>query len=268
MSSSGYDNATIVSWIANGQSIAWTVLATAAFQVYDYMICLDREPVLFWRYPFTAASILYIVNRYSGLVRALYYIIAEFTQYRPQSIEVYSCIAQWYTSYAFDLTPLLPAAVFSSLRTYALTQHITLAVLVFVLSLGPFVVNWTGHSWSATFEIDPVLGCSTSLAVTPTIAKIFATTARLPLVIADLIVVVVTWIKTYELRRAARSFGIASLADVMFRNGETSLLMNITHFTLTMLSAFGAANNDGHSSFFSRIIDPCVGHASLSLLTV
>ena len=41
---------------------------------YDYMITLDREVYLVWGQPFTAASALFMLNRYVALLKYPIYI--------------------------------------------------------------------------------------------------------------------------------------------------------------------------------------------------
>ncbi|KAI1794903.1 hypothetical protein LXA43DRAFT_1091493 [Ganoderma leucocontextum] len=178
-------------------------VGVAALIGYDYLLTVRQESRLFWKRRVNAASILFFANRYLSL---FYY-------------------AQYYVDTGMRYLQYLPWAAFSALRVYALSQRSWfLSAFTFIWAVLAFPLDYYGDFHHTSFVDDPVLGC-TSGATTPSFLSLLGPYFHPPActifirggqIIADAVVIGVTWKATYH----ARSEGSMSfLTRVMFRNG-------------------------------------------------
>ncbi|TFK91078.1 hypothetical protein K466DRAFT_483510 [Polyporus arcularius HHB13444] len=171
----------------------------AALIVYDQLLTFDREVRLVWRRKVTGATVLFLLNRYFLLARFL----VIFGAYGISSQEVsssatdspvrlYSCVQSVLAGEVLQTAPYLIWAAFASLRVYALTDHLWwLAAIVFFTSCMPLATN-----------------------------TVMLLLTRSSVIIGDMIVLGVSWQKTYSTWRVAKSAAIkASFAATILRDG-------------------------------------------------
>ncbi|KAJ8463765.1 hypothetical protein ONZ51_g10034 [Trametes cubensis] len=251
-------------------------IAVLAFLTYEYLITFDREVSLFWRRRLTGASILFSANRYlpllvnilnltisarmSDTVRNLLTIVVrQLADYDPQSCNDYVKALQ-----AIEILQYLPWAAFSTLRTFALSRgNWVLAMLVLLLSAVPLGVNFSQYHWLVVYN-DPMLGCGKSSTVTLETAKKreFSLTiaSRTCLMVADIIVLVVTWMSTLATLRLTDMAlkGKPTFARMLLRDGtiyfSILLVLNTLHLTFTMLSITSDALSP--VSYFTTFTEP------------
>ncbi|RPD74224.1 hypothetical protein L226DRAFT_613604 [Lentinus tigrinus ALCF2SS1-7] len=172
---------------------------------------------------------------------------------------------------AFLLLSYFPWAVFSGLRTYALCPHhwhlgSALGMLVFLLSSVPIGINFAGYHWLST-EITPILGCVNEVLVpTLQLAKEFTIASRTCLIVADLIVLGVTWRTAYRTTQLARiAVGTGeqtqrhdTYSGTLLRDGTLYFLvlaiLNVLHLLFTMLSI--ASDTNSSISYVTLFTDP------------
>ncbi|KAI0657901.1 hypothetical protein C8Q70DRAFT_1055281 [Cubamyces menziesii] len=265
-------------------------IAVLAFLTYEYLITFDREVSLFWRRRLTGASILFSANRYlpllvnilnltisarmSDTVRNLLTIVVrQLADYDPQSCNDYVKALQ-----AIEILQYLPWAAFSTLRTFALSRgNWVLAMLVLLLSAVPLGVNFSQYHWLVVYN-DPMLGCGKSSTVTLETAKnspvdksqqeflflirprIVTIASRTCLMVADIIVLVVTWMSTLATLRLTDMAlkGKPTFARMLLRDGtiyfSILLVLNTLHLTFTMLSITSDALSP--VSYFTTFTEP------------
>ncbi|KAH9858060.1 hypothetical protein C2E23DRAFT_719228 [Lenzites betulinus] len=112
-------------------------LTFVALLVYEYIITFDQEVNLFWRRKSTGATILFLTTRYMGLISdAIMGAATCFTM----SDQVCAMVVKIQS--VLSISQYVLWAAFSGLRTLALSgMKWPLALLVFVLSLGPLGTN-------------------------------------------------------------------------------------------------------------------------------
>ncbi|KAI0640668.1 hypothetical protein C8Q79DRAFT_1014895 [Trametes meyenii] len=195
---------------------------------YDYLITLNQEVKLFWRRRFNVGSALFFVTRYFVLLN--YVILGNIPS--PND-------------------PYIPLAAFSALRVLALSNmRWSWSAMVFILSLGPALVNYIEFAFGKSGTVYLTLGCQQSDHVTQKqreICESLAGVSRGSLILADALVIVVTIAATRG-RGYLRTLtgGKASLGDVLFYNGikyfVILLCMNVLQVMLTHLSIGAVAN--------------------------
>ncbi|KZT63223.1 hypothetical protein DAEQUDRAFT_734068 [Daedalea quercina L-15889] len=190
----------------------------AAFTVYSYdrLLALEQEIDCIWRRPCSIATALYAVLQ---LVTISFFVLISVQDFSSLDCKVHVAMV------ASDVVYETTLAVISSLRVYALnSQDVLTPVVVFIFSLGPVTMEiFKG----ATLVVTPVpspIGCAVGNASpserTLVTSAAFAAVGQTTLVIADAIVLLVTWRRTYYTIRLARAANVAtSLSTVLLRDG-------------------------------------------------
>ncbi|KAI0331428.1 hypothetical protein GY45DRAFT_1360794 [Cubamyces sp. BRFM 1775] len=205
-----------------------------ALLMYYFLTTLDKEVEHYSKRKFTLATLLYISNRYTPLVYSAY--TAPWTLFSPGQKRMYlyiplvigcvhhflnldSCIAEWGIVIGLETLQYFPWAIFSALRTYALLRKIFWAVLVLVLSLTVVVVDLTRYRWAMIYE-DPVHGCSLDNPVPMWFQHRCPALARGTAIIADIIVILVTWKTQYKTYGLSKDLPTPMrLCTIMLRDG-------------------------------------------------
>ncbi|KAI1794166.1 hypothetical protein LXA43DRAFT_1092096 [Ganoderma leucocontextum] len=253
----------------------------AAFTLicYDWVLNLNEEMKLFWRRRVTAASILYFCIRYLLIV---YWILGYptltiqgvgYVQLQTcasivcSGIHRYlsSCDAYMYIVFVLQLLIYVFPALFSTLRVYALSaQNKVLALTTLFFSLGPLYANAVHYGWEKPEYLGPDYGCFVVDDATHQMGVIclpsprFTGISRGLLSVGDLLVIVVTLVKTFSLSRSSKGLiGSSSLATTLLYSGVIYYIplaiLNILH---TILTATGANQILRTSSLVSIFIDP------------
>ncbi|KAI0630663.1 hypothetical protein C8Q77DRAFT_1160216 [Trametes polyzona] len=239
------------------------LIAVMALLVYEFLITFDQEVELFWVPKFTGASILFLSNRYLLL---LGYILVM-CEYIPMSDARYMlftkpsrCAVMVKSQSVIHFLQYLPWAAFSGLRAFALLeQRWPLPTLIFILSLVPMGVNFAQYSYGLSGSHDPTFGCLVQVSLTvpqaqarmcalqyllchPTDLPEVTLASRVPLIIADALVIAVTWLTMHRrfFHEGEGMRGVMSLSTVLLRDGTiyfiVLLILNALHLTLTLVS--------------------------------
>ncbi|OCH92797.1 hypothetical protein OBBRIDRAFT_886033 [Obba rivulosa] len=207
-------------WIGNTCS-----LSACAIVFYDHVVTLSREVELMWGRKLTSVIMLFYLNRWSIFVWA----VMQFA-YLNNLATLPSCEGVDFFSDAVGILLYAIWAVFSGIRIYAISGGSWwLALVVFLLSLVAIGTNAYGWYAVAWFQINslPVLGaaCFSGRNVSAATDTALTISSRTCQIIADILVLIVTWYKTYALKRAAVRNNIeAPLATTLLRDGSISFL--------------------------------------------
>ncbi|KAI0696558.1 hypothetical protein C8T65DRAFT_32373 [Cerioporus squamosus] len=126
-------------------------ISASVLLFYDYLLTLDKEAGLFWKKKLSGASLLFLCNRYLTLLTQIFDVVQFTTNMSDESCDSFSKVAA-----TIDLCQYVPWAVFSGLRAYALSRYKPLGILVFLLSLGPDVVNLIKYAYGLSGFSGPV----------------------------------------------------------------------------------------------------------------
>ncbi|EIW58126.1 uncharacterized protein TRAVEDRAFT_148174, partial [Trametes versicolor FP-101664 SS1] len=213
------------------------LIAVMALLAYEFLITFDQEVEMFWVRKMTGASVLFLSNRYLLL---LGYILVM-CEYIPMSDT--SCAQMVKAQSVIHFLQYLPWAAFSGLRAFALNgQSWPLPTLIFLLSLMPMGVNFAQYSFGLTGSHDPTFGCLVEVNLTVPQAKTVTILSRVPLIVADILVIAVTWftMRRRVLRDEPGFRSPLTLSTILLRDGTIYfiilLILNVLHLTLTMIS--------------------------------
>ncbi|GBE86105.1 hypothetical protein SCP_0806290 [Sparassis crispa] len=241
MSSGDNSEAELVQLAYDDVTGNYCCIAAATWLIFEHAITLTDEIDYIWRRKKTGVAVLFISNRFLGLVL------------------VFSLVMQiplWSTnprSEACEELLFIKWAMFSALRVYAVGgQAWCSAAVVFILNFVPFATNLYDDA-TASYYIAVVPGfgpicVQSSNIVQPKMQMYesypsFYLATRISVIVADIIVLVVTWTKTYSIKRYANSAHIeAPLATLLLRDGTLHfmllLLLYLTQLLLNYYEAF------------------------------
>jgi len=243
-------------------------VAVAALFVYDTLLTFSQEVSHIWGRQFSGTTVLYLVNRYGELAQKVLIILGLFPwqsitvrrlSLTSLSVFLYTCLTpsgrysctviSWMNDILSAIT-FLSISMFFALRVYAIMdRQVTLAVTVFVLaSLLPAISLYQQSTISLSIVHAPVLGfgiCQEHSTIFVGTYSILATTCRVATAASDLLVLVITLVKTFNMRRLASEHNIRTpLMTLLLRDGSlyfaAIFTLNVADVILLQLVTFGA----------------------------
>ncbi|KAH9934472.1 uncharacterized protein BXZ73DRAFT_100664 [Epithele typhae] len=213
--SSGEDYSALVADASGILIENYCTLSTSVLILYEHFVTLGDEVQLFWSHNSASAVVLFLANRYFALGYYTYLLVLEFCP-----LSIYNGSEFGNLSRAQSILAVVPYVIrstFSGMRTFAVSRSRPLAAVVFSPSMAPFCTN----IYDVT-EFSHVLVFS-----------------RAPVMVADLIVIVITWYKlgSYHETSVIRR---TSFTDVLLRDGTIYFVvlfaLNAVHLALTLRS--------------------------------
>ncbi|KZT08916.1 uncharacterized protein LAESUDRAFT_723208 [Laetiporus sulphureus 93-53] len=204
-------------------------LAVTAFIFFEYIVTFSEEVHVIWGARLTTVTIIFTLNRYLLIVQGLNFALNAVWWHTPLAVNL-----------LVNVTIVLLEAVaasFSAFRTYAISGHqIVPALLVLLLGLGPAGVNvytYTRLSYAFVGYAGSYPVCEFNDPESIAIQNKLVLIARICPAVSDLIVVLVTWFKTFRLAIAVRKSRITgSIATLLIRDGEALLFLNILEIVI------------------------------------
>ncbi|KAI0331613.1 hypothetical protein GY45DRAFT_1321939 [Cubamyces sp. BRFM 1775] len=201
--------------------------------VYEYAITFGQEVRYVWMQKKTGAAVLFLMIRYASLVTWCGIEAATYMLSLSDQAEG-----------VMEIFILLPIAVFSALRTLALSDmNRALAIVTFILACGPVIINLWVYIAIGVFGTNiPVIGCIAQSNETAHEALIGVTISRVSDIVSELIVLAVTW---WHAAKGGLTWGMpgcrSSLMKAMVVHGQTWLyralvILNTLHLALTLLA--------------------------------
>ncbi|KAI0328676.1 hypothetical protein GY45DRAFT_1435976 [Cubamyces sp. BRFM 1775] len=243
----------LISELTAAATLKYCNMSTVALLSYYYIITLGEEIKHYVNRRVTLATLLYITNRYVPLVFSFY--STRITYSSNQKL----CAAEMGIDIGLEYLQYFPWAIFSALRAYALQRRVHWAVLILIMSLAPPIVSSTTDHW-VTIQANPQDGCSASDDLPLWFQHRAPVLARVPLIIADLAIIVITWKTQYKTYRFGRKVSTPSgLTMVLLRDGTIYFvaltILNTLLLVFEYLEVLGAGT-DGHNSDLVTFIEP------------
>ncbi|RPD59078.1 hypothetical protein L227DRAFT_654449 [Lentinus tigrinus ALCF2SS1-6] len=217
-------------------------LAVTTFFIYDALITFDREVACFWTAKWNGAPLLYFTNKWISLTLYVLSLGASATFPSDKVCSNYEIAISSLTRVQF-----IPGAVFSALRAYVLSRSKFLGLLVLALSLAPFGANLAAYHYDVSGVNFPPFGCLYTDNTDVPISLKVVLISRVPLIVADSLLVYITWTKlrSQHLLRDIRHAKRLSLSDVLFRGGTIYFavlsILNIVHLVISATALEGFA---------------------------
>ncbi|KIP03866.1 hypothetical protein PHLGIDRAFT_129899 [Phlebiopsis gigantea 11061_1 CR5-6] len=228
----------------------WLFVAIPALVFYEYLITFGQELMVVWRRKFTWASVLLVAIRWTILLEAIFLVLPQPSETRLVSMQ--------YKRRESDVVALPklswtdddgPEPVFSALRIFAISgRNLKLFLVVLIQGLAPVFINAiiTAHAGVNFPFIGPKLVICQAAFVPPrplalvcksARSSAIAIASRVPVVISEAIILVVTWKKTfYSRQNLLRARITTSLTQSLLRDGTlyfvVLLLLNVAQLVI------------------------------------
>ncbi|RDX56399.1 hypothetical protein OH76DRAFT_1369021 [Lentinus brumalis] len=211
-------------------------VAAVGLLLHETCITLDREVRHVWRRKHSAATWIYILNRY--LVLSLYFVNLAMSLGAGDA----SCRVLVRASQVLSILPYIVWAAFSGLRVYAIISpgwHIS--ALIVCLSLVP-IGTYIFRDVHETVFGSPSSGeCITSTTYPFDLDARLTAIGRACLIMSDLLVLSVTWRKTYGIVRLASKHSVNSsfsVTTILLRDGSAYFTIWTILNTLHIVGAY------------------------------
>ncbi|GBE88858.1 hypothetical protein SCP_1402660 [Sparassis crispa] len=221
-------------------------VAALAVLFYDHMLTLPAEVRFLWTRKFSGATLLFMLNRYITLFGKTILLVTGFSW--PNQTDAV-CAAPVYLVEISTISVYIIVALISALRIYAIwNKDWRLFALVLAVGLAVPAINiyHYANSVPAAFAPWPLYGCAENASLSPAVfANIYAMFPESMLTAdavslathscaigVDALVLFLTWIKTYGIRKVASQMHIkATISTLLLRDGTiyfgTMLALNV-----------------------------------------
>jgi len=231
----------IVESLVGSELEAFTLIVCAVLLLHEYTITIGQEVELIWWRRWTGPSVLFILNRFSMALQVTAFVNHMFAN----GAILQNCkFGQVWVGTAVVFSAIIWAA-FSALRVYALGgQSWILAMLVWIPAMfSP--VAYLGDVINVRYTqfqlADNVVFCDTigNWSLKSTLRGEIA--VRASSIFVDVVILLVTWWKTYATTRMAREANLEkSLSQLLLRDGTLYflglLILNIGTLTYYLVT--------------------------------
>ncbi|EMD35285.1 hypothetical protein CERSUDRAFT_124639 [Gelatoporia subvermispora B] len=202
------------------------VIASVAVVFYDHLITLPLEVELIWGRKFNVVTLLFYLNRWTIFAWAM---VQPFGFLSLATLP--SCIGYSQLSNILIILLYIIWAVFSAVRIYAIsTRSWWLAILVLLLNLVPVASNsyeFFAMTWWLIGELlpDSKPSCISGDNITVSATKKVVIGIRTAVIVADILVLAVTWTRTLAMKRLGDRHSVRTpLTTMLLRDGTAYFL--------------------------------------------
>lgn len=220
-------------------------IAAAAVLAYEIILTWGQETEFIWRRNLTSTTAIYLSMRYNTLLSVVLVFIADIM---PGLL--LPCQIIGYSFYAIDPIVSLSFAAFSSLRIWAIwDRNRMLLITTFPVIFVPAALHiWQYSSVRISASPLPVPfgGCMGISTLPITTLEKASTVGRACSIVADMIVLIATWTKTWSIRKDLNACNVTygqrgpSISSLLRRDGTLYFLvllcLNIAHLVLNFTS--------------------------------
>ncbi|KAI0786304.1 hypothetical protein C8Q75DRAFT_773254 [Abortiporus biennis] len=259
-------------------SVLSTIRTANFFQVssdvlvmYDIMISFDQEVQRIWSQRWTGAKILFLINRYSAAAR---FFTGALTSWAPDTPHRCSISYDWYNISL--IVSMTAAAFFGALRVWAIwgfwgSSRWVMSFFVLCVGLSVALLNlyrvtilrFVGGPIDTEVHI-----CLSHLTEVVHGQKLqnFAIATRTLSIAADLVVLLATWAKTYQLRREAIQSGVrTNMFRLLVRDGTFNFLILLILNVLAIILDFSGPTFNPIPTFGTAMTSILISRLMLNL---
>ncbi|KAI0331799.1 hypothetical protein GY45DRAFT_1433703 [Cubamyces sp. BRFM 1775] len=191
-----------------------------ALLTYDHLLTLSGEIQFVWGRKFSGATVVFMLNRYVTLFGKIVLPISTF--WWPNQTDD-SCRGPIILTEMFSVIVYFIVAIFSTLRVYAIwNKDWRPALAVLLVGLCVPVANMYHYIPSVPGAFTwPLYGCGEATPLSDVQLAEFAIVIHSCAIAADLLVLILTWVKTYQIKKLASILEAdASFSTLILRDGS------------------------------------------------
>jgi len=204
----------------------YCIVASSALLFVDAAITLRIEVQRIWKRKLSGATLVYFLTRYVAIAERITLLVSLF--YQAPFNEDKKCAPVLRTD--DTLTDLNYAAIgaFTALRLFGIYglawMPMIFIALLWIARLT--IAVYLQVTYIPTSFGPPLWGCGAVFTPSPDTVYRLDTTANVLMLASDVVLVVLTWIKTFEIRKSSSRFGFKTpLATLLLRDGTVYFLV-------------------------------------------
>ncbi|KAI0763245.1 hypothetical protein BC629DRAFT_1543695 [Irpex lacteus] len=214
-------------------------VALLALVVYEHLITLEQEIEVVWRHQFSVYRVILLINRYCILA---YTIIGVINQ-----VFSFNCNVLAGLTAGLMIALLLVVTLLAAIRAFAIsTWRYRILIAVSICTLGSVPIGADLYIWSTQTAVPlPILGgCGANSTIDPFVNLQLTRVSRAAVIAADLILLVVTWIKTFGTwKSTSRHNQSFCISQAILRDGTLYFLvflaLNISQIVVFEVTGVG-----------------------------
>ncbi|KAJ3557723.1 hypothetical protein NM688_g1314 [Phlebia brevispora] len=232
----------------------YVIFVSATLTCYELIAGLEYDSLFLKRYKWTASTWIFLLNRYCLSIATVMAIFLYKQEWKLRAIggsipdrAVRSNVCTYIVATVVGTITTINAAVFSALRIYALLGRnvscslsvlacglVPAAAAFYELSMISAVTHGKDASNSDLHHGPPIMefietnliyfSYKTYIHHNLKVPQILTAASAISLIVADVAVIVVTWLKTYREAREAASLNVKGLSRILLQDGTIYFL--------------------------------------------
>ncbi|OCH86713.1 hypothetical protein OBBRIDRAFT_796932 [Obba rivulosa] len=215
----------------------YCIIASSALLYADWALCFTAEVERIWRRRFSGATVVYLLNRYVALAERLTLVTSVLLVTESDKV----CAHVLRTDDGLTDLGNLAIAAFMILRVLGIWGRDWRPVLVMLalVLVPPMIPIYIQTQYTPIAFGAPLYGCGAAFNISGGLLSGLDTGVNAALSAAEILLLALTWIKTYGIRKAAHSMNIRTpLVTLLLRDGTLyfSVLLMIQIFAIISLA--------------------------------
>ncbi|KAH9889273.1 hypothetical protein C8Q73DRAFT_654019 [Cubamyces lactineus] len=209
----------------------YCIIASSALLWFDFALTLPTEYRRIWKRRFTGATIVYLLTRYIAVIERIFFVLEVLVW--NSTDPVFRCGGITHTDDTLLFLNYLAFSAFTCLRVYGVWGRDWKPLLIVLpLTLVKPICTIYEATRYIPVQAGPPFGCVYIYTIADTSVATKATT-----IAADAILIVLTWIKTFGIKRDSMQAGVrAPLATLVLRDGTAYFLILLVIQLVTIIS--------------------------------
>ncbi|KAH9935154.1 uncharacterized protein BXZ73DRAFT_28803, partial [Epithele typhae] len=203
---------------------------------YDVAITFQLEVQRIWRRKHSGATWIFLIMRYSAVIERVFFILEVMVWYSTDA----ACGGINHTDDTLTILNYLSIAAFTALRIYAIwLRDWRPLVVVIPLSLVRPVEYLYISTLNTALQGGHLVGCIDMRSPSTHRSSSVSTAARSATIACDVILIVLTWIKTFSLLRDSKRVNVRdTIAKPLLRDGTAYFLIILAVQVITIVSEY------------------------------
>ncbi|KAI8971010.1 hypothetical protein BD414DRAFT_501370 [Trametes punicea] len=201
----------------------YCIIASSALLWFDFALTLPTEYRRIWKRKFTGATLVYLFTRYVAVIERIFFVL-EVLVWRSSDKR---CGGITHTDDMLVFINYLAFAAFTCLRIYAVWGRDWKPLLIVApLTLVRPISGLIEDTRYTPVQGGPPFGCVYIYHIPDSIISTVSIASRATTIAAEVILIVLTWIKTFGINRDALHAGVRTpLATLLLRDGTAYFLI-------------------------------------------
>ncbi|KAI0783711.1 hypothetical protein C8Q75DRAFT_833280 [Abortiporus biennis] len=198
----------------------YCILASSVLLFFDTILTFPKEVQRIWRRRFTGATFIYALTRYVNVAERITLVVSLFVQ--PALGNDAPCVPVLRIDDILNDLNLAAVGAFTALRLFGIygMAWSLLMLIVIIWAARITLTVYTQVSYTPVSFGPPLWGCGGAFNISDDLLYRFDTISNALMLASDVLLIVLTWVKTWSVRRSSAKFGFKTpLATLLLRDG-------------------------------------------------